>query len=608
MTKTIICTGSPGSGVESLYSLLLATGVSEALPASQQGLTPETWHDQLLHDFGPGTTRLSNPIVPNDTQKALANEMLIANSRQACWCWSSPLSTWLLDFWKDLSADVFFILAYADPETEYAFHLRSQADDAQSSDDGLDSWVDYNQQLLRFYNRNRERSILVNTRTCMLNPEHFLHICSERFALDPGLKNGVEILGVEGSNPLETVLATLDVQQRDDIQPLQLELEATASITGERYIEKVLAVAREEYLRLINLNLQLSVRDKELEQGLKSATEKYRKLEPLKEELEKTKDILRELQVDKESLQQELDKTQLANEQSSTRLTDFERQGSELQAENELLILQLHQVQEELEHYFNLQREQQTDAQTSESTARDGRYSVNMDDDIQGTNWYPCEENETGTFRWTGPGESASIRFPVQHIQDALLVVEYRNTLVPAQLDDLSIEVNGKKLPHKVFRDIKPGFIVASLPGDMDDAQQSIEICLVLPRTVSPNSIDEQSADTRALGICINSISWLPLQPVLSSPMHDSTLEKFSWAKTRRAHKLPATGFPLGYFDGLAYLAANPEVKEEVVSHGLPSAMHHYLSKGMKQGLALPLAVSVLPNMGNMIDITRAEQ
>ncbi len=70
-------------------------------------------------------------------------------------------------------------------------------------------------------------------------------------------------------------------------------------------------------------------------------------------------------------------------------------------------------------------------------------------------------------------------------------------------------------------------------------------------------------------------------------------------------YKLPAKGFPLSYLDGLAYLEANPDVKEKVQNGRTTSAIAHYLAQGINKHDKFPIATSIFPCEGNLVDLAR---
>ena len=68
---------------------------------------------------------------------------------------------------------------------------------------------------------------------------------------------------------------------------------------------------------------------------------------------------------------------------------------------------------------------------------------------------------------------------------------------------------------------------------------------------------------------------------------------------------MPVKGFPISYFDGLAYLEANPDVKEKVQNGQASSALAHYLTHGINKHDKLRLSISNFPCEGNLVDIMR---
>jgi hypothetical protein len=605
--KVIVCTGSPGSGLKAVSNMLSTAGVTEALPAEKSGLTLTAWHDQLLTKIGNGSSGQLNQIMPNGDWERHAIAILKTNDQQEIWGWTDPKSTWLLDFWKELATDIHFVLTYARPEYEYAERLHSGAIDLESVDDIMDNWLRYNQQLLRFYNRNRGRSILVNSAACISDSEKFFQLCNDNFGLARDKGNNSEQLDLPKLSPIARVLSSNEISARSELKKLHLEINATANLPTIVDENINSDTARDEYLSLLNSKEDLTARLLEITQSLQLAKERVNKSHQLQNKLGHSVKINKKLKTTNASLQQKLKFNLDAVNNTEEKLKTISSEKTELKTENELLLLQLHQVQEELERYFLLYQKSEARGGSQPIQSKDGRYIVFMSEIIEGVNWYPSENDKDGTYRWTGPGVKTNIRMPVKHTKESLLIIEYRNTMTPDQLSKLRIEINGKIVSYKIHKEINPKYIEAQLSGsDSDVQEEKIEVSLILPHTVSPNSVNEKSLDKRNLGLCVNSISVIPSQPALFLLASGSLITRLKQGLNRLLHKVPVNGFPLNYFDGLAYLEANPKVKEEVQEGLISSALKHYLTQGINKQNKLPISTSDLPNEGNLNDLTRA--
>ena len=203
-----------------------------------------------------------------------------------------------------------------------------------------------------------------------------------------------------------------------------------------------------------------------------------------------------------------------------------ERKVEELGKENELLLLQLHQVQEELEHYFLKYKEvtqtgshpegdstptvrEQPETPKAEETVIDMRHF------IDGDNWHEAEDDG----RWTGPGTTSNIRLPALAKGRYKLELEVVDAMAPEILRDMEVKLNGHALQLKgslfdgisgpwapivrlLFRAYKGKYIVPiQLTGafqvDEKDANSALPLQFSFPKTMSPAT--HGSRDTREL-------------------------------------------------------------------------------------------------------------
>ena len=127
----------------------------------------------------------------------------------------------------------------------------------------------------------------------------------------------------------------------------------------------------------------------------------------------------------------------------------------ELTRENELLLLQLHQVQEELKYYYLKYQEIAGGRQGANSI------EISMDDKlgnknfsttvldlrqfIDGENWYSAEHDG----RWAGPGTISTLRLPALQKGHYKLELEIVDAIEPEILREMNLSLNGKLLVLK---------------------------------------------------------------------------------------------------------------------------------------------------------------
>jgi hypothetical protein len=201
----LIITGMHRSGTSLTASFLQTLGVNvgdrlyEADRANQKGYFEDVdfleFQRQVLQascnpdepgwpDWGwTESEQLNKPNFANYQEKA---QTLIANriNSQAIWGWKDPRTTLMLDFWHDLLPEACYVLVYRFPWDVADSILRlDEPIFTKHPDYALRTWHFYNQQLLDFYVRHRDRCILVSINGFLENTLRLLELMRDRFAL-----------------------------------------------------------------------------------------------------------------------------------------------------------------------------------------------------------------------------------------------------------------------------------------------------------------------------------------------------------------------------------------------------------------------------------------
>ena len=325
--KTLCITGNTAFSLASVTGILTAVGMQQALPSRQDTtLTMQAWHDRICSAHPPSESELQID-TPGIFWNQMAGDIFLANYNSALWGWSSPDSVRLLEYWLAFDPTILFLMVYTDPVTALAEAISSEAPQDDSMD-FLSGWQASTKEMLRIYNRHPERCMLLDYRQCCAAPAALTQLCSQRWGLTLYGSVTAPLSGMKIPDPLPCYLAHASLQGHPEIQELQREIESsyTRLHSGETvpadHAAPPLAVVVDEYCSL------LATHAREVQQ-LKTIQEFQSLLEASREELA--------------GLRQ--------------RLNLLQEQEKNVLEENELLILQLHQVQEELEHYF-LQHQQ----------------------------------------------------------------------------------------------------------------------------------------------------------------------------------------------------------------------------------------------------------
>lgn len=185
--------------------------------------------------------------------------------------------------------------------------------------------------------------------------------------------------------------------------------------------------------------------------------------------------------------------------------------AKELEKENELLLLQLHQVQEELEHHYLKHKEIASSAQNPSFTEAFWQrhppellYVDLRHHDLVGNNWY--EEESDG--RWAGPANQSSLQFPGLPAGDYGLDLTIVDAIAEDILQGIKAEVAGKSIfLHHEFSSAPSSFPIISrgqLYLSDEQAGQPWTLNLSFPRVISPSALGQ--SDIRELTVRIQSV------------------------------------------------------------------------------------------------------
>jgi hypothetical protein len=315
--QTLITCGTPWCELQPLQALLESSGLGKPRQAHAGSvLGIEQWHDRLCLS----QPALASPIQPGKPWELAAGEIFLANWEQPVWGWADSRSTWLLEFWRDFDPSTRFVLLHT---PAYDVLCRAMADTTTPTLDSqalLDTWCAYQTELLRFYHRNRTRSVLLHAHQVRQPGAPFVLAINQAFGAALKASEGALPAAAQTVDPLLHLLVQSLLQSHPEVRALEDEIRAT--LPEAQYPQPASAVD----LSAASLSLR----------GLYGS------------EAERIKALaVQKLQID--VLAHE-------NAQYITRLSAYQQEqdklSAELRQENELLHLQLHQVQDELEQHY----------------------------------------------------------------------------------------------------------------------------------------------------------------------------------------------------------------------------------------------------------------
>ena len=386
--KKIIITGHPQSGLEQIESLLLSAGMAAALPSQDKQLTAQEITTILCKAHGvvplaqiQGDQTLAQ-IEVAPVWQGMVLDLMLANLQHPLWGWADPHSIQLLEYWKAQDPQVVFVLVYDAPHTALTrLSLEDAAAPAEVLQQRLQTWVAYNSALLQFYLRNPQRCVLVHASEAEPSAQRYVQLINSRIdaplqlstpVQEPQLLHPTDSAANEESAvtaapaaPEHSTLLTQPVQNFTNSQQAYMLLaqlletypqaqklyeELQAAATLPRNNPQMLGwngdaqsrfAAWQEFVQLHQLSRASHA------ELLKKQEQFTQAQQALEADFSKIKALLATEQSRKNELQVLLQQSSQKHQESTE--------------ENELLLTQLHQVQEELErHYLDGQKLKQS--------------------------------------------------------------------------------------------------------------------------------------------------------------------------------------------------------------------------------------------------------
>lgn len=448
----IILVGHPQSRHRQVLARLCAAGMAPALPSRRDQLTAQQISTTLARAHGVGAIEQldSAAEVPQiqvaPAWRGMALDLLLGNLEQPLWGWGDPQAACLLDYWSEQDPRALFVLVYDEPQSAHTrLPLEVAAAEPEELRRRLDAWVGFNSALLSFHLRKPGRSVLVHAERALADVAGWLQALNPRLetplrapaaswqgqatpalAAEAGAAGPLvsEQAPLVAAGPDETLafLANLLVEQHRQSRDLYEEMQAAATlprcmaVAAHEYsepsaagwqhpdlaarqrawqacvtqlqrvqdlarhstgLDAELAKLRTELVTSTGENelllTQLHQVQEELErhylQGKKQASElralkeaeqaaqkelkaQKRAQSELKTKLEQATEQLEAEKRKKSGLQKKLEQAQQDADKRARAQKKAEKANAALKEENDLLLAQLHQVQEELERYY----------------------------------------------------------------------------------------------------------------------------------------------------------------------------------------------------------------------------------------------------------------
>jgi len=357
----------------------------------------QRWRDARSSQAPSGQT-LSEPAHrPSRLWEQLAIDLIVANMHKAHWSWAHAGSVELLDFWAQLDPDIRFVLVCEDRLSLVCRLIGSDAA-IESIPAQLLQWEKCHQSMLRFHLRNPHASLLVWGSAVQDRPRAWMEHLQKAWSVSLDL-SGLPAPKARPRHGLLEQMAGQLLRDHPQTAALDFELQSILGALGEPVAsEPAMADLVGEYRRLLDRSAehQQIARARQEMQALQAAHDRERLNASAQQdhlqsllaaETQAKQAALAQIGQAQQALAQaqaQREKEKAANQDTRQKLADEHqahlavqkrcetetaakhdalRQIKNLQQEADLLLQQLHQVQEELAQQFSEQQSLQKDCQ-----------------------------------------------------------------------------------------------------------------------------------------------------------------------------------------------------------------------------------------------------
>lgn len=235
--KTLCITGTECAMFNKISDTIFNAGISPAKTITQpngSSMDFNDWHQKVVDENSLLSIDSSSKI--GRIWEQLAVDLFMENVGQEKWGWACPHSVKLLNFWHSFAPQLCFILLYSTPEEAIysaSKNLNNNSVHNNSGDAIIKQWLNDQQMMLKFYIKNPLQSLLINVNDFRKNPKYLVEKINEHFNFnlnsftalnDPDSEN----LKILEPNSLAEYLVNITLQQSQylsEVNTLFSELE-----------------------------------------------------------------------------------------------------------------------------------------------------------------------------------------------------------------------------------------------------------------------------------------------------------------------------------------------------------------------------------------------
>ncbi|HED4476446.1 TPA: protein HyaE [Pasteurella multocida] len=256
----------------------------------------------------------------------LSLDLMLANIEQNFWGWSDPNAIQILDYWANLDPNIHFVFVYDKPENLFQYYSLEEAIklDKHTVQEKFEEWQTYNEKILTYFNKYKDRSVLLNTQQLQNTKktslsEIYKHISAPDALVKklskPSLNKEMEIIEVnqelshQEECPLSHFIVSQIIKNSPTVTQVYEELQSHADLpyiseqklvndtdfaflAWKDMIQKQIDTNQYQYEKELELN---TIKEHQLETNKKyqlaeqELLEKQKEIEQIKDENEKVK-------------------------------------------------------------------------------------------------------------------------------------------------------------------------------------------------------------------------------------------------------------------------------------------------------------------------------
>ena len=371
---TILCiTGFSNASTQLAERALLACGMAPHLPLERDPtLDLVRWHERVsstlpLRGQPTHSESAARTQQPSRIWQQLAIDLILANMDSAHWGWAHPGAVKWLEFWAQLDSDIRFVLVCEDRQSLIC-RLVEQGEAPANMPGHLALWAQNHQDMLKFHLRNPDRSLLVWDAEVQSQPSTLIQRIERdwQIPLDAALAHAQDLVH---PTALLRHIALRILSEHPQTAPIDHELQSL--IGPSQWPAASDQIETTDLIEMYGHLLERTDLQGQLQRAQQSSDDinelRSQDFEKAKAEIAAKQDALSKLAAEQKAsaaLKKQKDDLSAAQQEALAK-------NKELQDESDLLLTQLHQVQEELEKHFLMNQEAQEKVKVETAAKQD---------------------------------------------------------------------------------------------------------------------------------------------------------------------------------------------------------------------------------------------